>query len=503
MAMEFDPHKERTRAVAATGVILFIFALWLGLEAPRGTLWGTDDLLTAERTREMLVTGEYGVVHYNFHRSFEKPPLQYWLTCLTLPRFQNRALAVRIWPLVYGVCTAIALAWLVFLIKPDRPCLIPLTIGLLVSGPLFSTESSRGMLDIGLTFYTTLVFVFAELARKKPAWWLAVAGACWLGSLQKVPVPFLVWMLIILVRLMNRDERARLRTGAGWLVGSVLLAIAAMSIWPLLQVLKYGMQPGVLFQDEVVDWLGPEGLGQFPYFRIIIAMCLHPGGVCGFLSLIALFVTLFSRKERTPLPAREIALVTLIFLILTIVSNFRDIRYVLPVFPGLCLLLALGFFRFLNKPPVRTRAIVVLIIVLGAGFIHAEIHINHRRRYLEDEKVTAEKLGELQKPGTTTILVKAVNVGNDLLYASFYLFHGNFRFPVTKMTKEEIRANPPKPPLVGAAVARDFPVVQELYPNVLVRFTRAQFICWEVTATPSSSALNQPAKNGDGPSTEK
>jgi hypothetical protein len=68
------------------------------------------------------------------------------------------------------------------------------------------------------------------------------------------------------------------------------------------------------------------------------------------------------------------------------------------------------------------------------------------------------------------------------MWDSFYLFHGNFRFPVTKLTTDEIRATPPKPPLIGAAVARDFPVVQQLYPNVQVELTRAQFVCWRVPA---------------------
>src|SRR6266581_8312819 len=189
--IETDPggfYRQRAQAVAVTGFIILAFAVWLGLEAPRGIMSGTDELLTAERTREMLMT-EPWVVHYNFHRSFEKPPLQYWLTSLTLPRFQNRAVAVRVWPLLYGVLTAIALGWLVFLVKPDEPWLIPLSVVILVSAPLFSTESARGLLDIGLTFFTLLTIVFAELARKNPAWWLAVAAACLLGSLQKIPLP--------------------------------------------------------------------------------------------------------------------------------------------------------------------------------------------------------------------------------------------------------------------------------------------------------------------------
>jgi hypothetical protein len=91
-------------------------------------------------------------------------------------------------------------------------------------------------------------------------------------------------------------------------------------------------------------------------------------------------------------------------------------------------------------------------------------------------------LGELQQPGTNTVLIKAIIPGNDLLWDSFYLFHGNFRFPVKKLTSDELRAYPPPPPLIGACIERDFPVVEEVYPNAEIVLTRAQFICWRVTA---------------------
>ena len=94
----------------------------------------------------------------------------------------------------------------------------------------------------------------------------------------------------------------------------------------------------------------------------------------------------------------------------------------------------------------------------------------------------ARKLGTLQQPGTETLLIKGIIPGSDLLWDAFYLFHGNFRFPLTRLTTDELRANPPKPPLIGASVARDFAVVKELYPNVQIELTRAQFICWQVRA---------------------
>src|SRR5438105_1038420 len=280
-------YRQRRRAVGVAGLIVFAFAGWLALEIPKGILAQTDELLTAERTREMLMT-EPWVVHYNFYLSFEKPPLQYWLSCLTLPRFENRSAAVRIWPLMYATLTAIVLGWLSLLLQPGRPWLMPLAAAILISCPLFSTEACRAMLDLGLTFFTTLAIAFAEFARKRPIWWLGVAIASWLASLQKIPLPFLIWVLIVIIRLTDRDERAGLRAGAPWLLGSMLVAIVLMSIWPLLQLLKYKMEIGSLFHEEVVVWLGPEGLGNRPYLEVPLKLALA-GGAAGLFLLLAPF----------------------------------------------------------------------------------------------------------------------------------------------------------------------------------------------------------------------
>lgn len=478
-ATSLDLAGERRRMMKVFGLIVAVFVLWLGFHIPWGTLTQTDELLTAERTREMLMT-EPWVVHYNFHLSFEKPPLQYWLSCLTLARFENRTLAVRVWPLAYGALTAIALGYLASLIQPERPKLIPLAAAMLVACPFFSTEASRAMLDVGLTLFTTLAIVFAELARKRPGWWFGVAIACWLGSLQKIPLPFLIWVIIVIARLIDRDERARLRNGSGWLIGSMVLAIVLMSLWPLLQVAKFGMSITTFYQDEVVDWLGPEGLGRRNYFHILLAFPFV-AGVSGLLLMIAPVVTLFSKREKPTAATREIAIVCISVIVLALLANFRSVRYLLPIVPCLCLLLAVIFCRFLEQgSKIRTRTLAALAIIVFGGLLQAEIQIILRPKNVADEKATAEKLGEMQQPGTKTVLIKAIHTGQDLMFDSFYLFHGNFRSRVLKYTVDEIRSKRPEPPLIGACVARDFPVVKEVYPGVEVKSVRAQFMCWEV-----------------------
>jgi len=495
---------KQVRPLAVAAILLVLVTAWLVSELPKGILTATDELLTAERTREMIVTGEKAVVHFNFRPSFEKPPLQYWLTSFTLPEFQNPSFAVRIWTLIYGVGTAIVLAWLATLIEPEKPWLVPLTVAVLLACPLFSTQATRGLLDIGLAFFTTLAVAFSELARKRPCWWFGVAIACWLGSLQKVPFPFLVWLLILLVRATSPADRPSLRSK--WLIVSLLAAAALVSIWPLIQVLKYNMPFGAVFYDQVVTWTGPTRLGSRPYFEVPLRMAIN-GGPCAVLGLAAPFVLVFRKDERVFPAARQLALVSLMVVVLVIVSNFRHVRYVIPIIPCLCLLLGLVFYRlFAQTILIRRLATVALAIVLMAGLAETEIQVTHLEgkpdkddpvnrllpflsvpKDVANEKLIAEKLGALQGDRTKIVLIESEQPGADLLWNSFYLFHGKLRSAVTNYTPDQLRERRPVPPLIGVCVTRDFPVVQELYPNAEVRLARAQFICWQVPADASAT----------------
>jgi 4-amino-4-deoxy-L-arabinose transferase-like glycosyltransferase len=466
-----------SRAVLAAVAIIFSVVCWLGLEAPKGTLTHTDELLTAERSREILLTGT-GVMHYNFQRSFEKPPLQYWLTAWTLSHFENRTLAVRIWPLLFGCFTLAATGWLVFLVAPNKPWLIPLTVAILASSPLFSPEAVRGFLDMGLTFFTIMTIVFAQLARRHPVWWLATAIACWLGSLQKIPLPFLVWVLIIIVRVASPVERSRIRSL--WLVTGLFLAVLAMSAWPLLQIFKYQMRPGAVFHQQVVVWTGPTGLGNRPYLAILFGLSTL-GGACGLISFFAAFSVLFSKREETPPAVKEIAIVSLVIIGLAIVTNFRGVRYIVPIIPCLCFLLGIVFYRFLERGPVlRRRAVIALVLLLTADFVHSAITITRRRKDVTDEKLIAEKLGTVQRREARTLLIRAEQPGIGLWWYSFYLFYGNLRFPVEPCTVEQIERDPPKPPVVGVCVSEDLLAIRNKYPNLRVELACARFVCWQV-----------------------
>jgi 4-amino-4-deoxy-L-arabinose transferase-like glycosyltransferase len=457
--------------VAAALLIVCVF-IWLGFEIQKGRLTNTDELVTAERSREMLLTHQW-TVQFNFQPSLEKPPLQYWLTTLTLPHIGQHEAAVRIWPLIFGTLTAAALAWLAFLIDRDRSWLVGLSVALLASSPLFLFEVSRALLDSGLMFFVTLAIIFAQMTRKHPAWWLAVAIACGLGTLQKIPLGFLIWLIILIVRFSSVNERPALRSW--WLLAAVLLGGTTIAIWPLFELWKFHASLADIFRlQEAVILTGPTRLGARPYLEIPMRLTIM--WPVGSFALLAPIWILFSKRAQTEM--KEISIVCLAVIVLAIVFNFRSARYMVPLIPCLCLLLAVTLlWLFQKRGLARMTTIIAALSMFIAGFIQAKLEIDHRRKEPADQIEIAQQIGSLQKPDTHTVIVRFS--GGSVLYDSFYLFYGDLHYPVTKLSPDQLRVASLPRPAIGVCAAENLPLVREKYGDVDVALQRGDFICWQ------------------------
>lgn len=464
--------------VSSAALLIIAVTAWLAFQIPKGVLTYPDELLTAERSREMLLKGR-ATVQFNFRPSFAKPPLQYWLTTFILPRIANSSTAVRIWPLACGVLSAIALGCLAFLVAPDRPWLIPLAVAIYVSCPLFSTEAIRALLDTGLVFFTTLAIGFAQLARRNAIWWLAVAIACWLGALQKIPLILLVWAIIIAVRFFDMKERANLRNI--WLVGSGILSVALIAIWPVFQNLHYHMPLLRAFAgDDPSALFGERHLGARPYFEIFDGL-VASGWAGGIFALFAAFAAIIAKHRNVP--AREMSILAFAVVALALVFNFRSVRYVLPIIPCLSVVLALSLSDIAQRNNQnRVRTIVFAGIFVIAGFVQAFIKMHHRGPDASAEQRVARTLGSMQGKGIETILVEPSQRKRDLRSNAFYLFHGDMKFPLKRRNIEELREAGPPRPAVGVCSASDQSAVKELYRDVDFVVMDGRIVCWRTGA---------------------
>jgi 4-amino-4-deoxy-L-arabinose transferase-like glycosyltransferase len=449
-------------------------AVWLCSEMSRGDMVNADELRTAERSREMLLRGR-STVFFNFKPSFAKPPLQYWLTSLTLSRFSNPAAGVRIWSITYAVLTVCALALLAFTVGPGEAWLVPISVALAVSCPFISAESVRGYLDMGLAFFTTAAIVCSQLARKEPRWWLGVAVACWLSALQKVPLVLLIWLIVVTVRYFDPLELRTLKTK--WLPLSFLLAFALVAIWPVFQFVYYHMPLARAFTgDDLPVLLGPKRLGANLVFEVVTRF-LGTGWIGGPFAVIAAIGLLSLRYGRNARPVREIAIIALTLTILALVFGFRSVRYLIPVIPAFCLVLAFAIL-FLGRK-WRWAAILFPTALVIGGVIQSQTKIRSRQQNATAETRMAEELGRQQNENATILLIKSSNQNDrELLYTHFYLFYGNLRYPVERQTLSQVQQSPPHLPATGVCLARDFPIIRGLLPEAKVVRREGKFVCW-------------------------
>ncbi len=421
----------------------------------------------------MLLLGR-GAVRDNFAVTVLKPPLQYWLTTLTLPRFEKPEMAIRIWSLLFGTLTAIATGWLIYLIEPTRPWLIPLSLALLVTCPLFLMETTSGRLDSGLTLFTTLGIVFAQLARREPKWWLGVAIICWLCTLQKIPLVALIWFIIVAVRCFSPSQRATLRSL--WLPGSFLLALVLMAIWPLIQMTKHGVPLiDFFFFDEALIMVSQSQLGAKPFLEVPFRLVTT--WPCGAVALFAAVAVQFGGKKDSRPAAVELSFITLTVLLLVVLVGFRNGRYLMPLLPCFCVLLApLLFSLWENRRPITS---FLLLFVAVSSLLGPEIGrriVEGRRRDYSEQRLIADTLGALQQGEGTQIVVLEPDKG--VLPEEFYLFYGNLRTPVETWSAANLGAAHPSRPAIGVCNIRDFGAVRENYRDVRIEMAQGQFICW-------------------------
>ncbi len=458
--------------IVIAGLMIVIVFSWLGTQSATGLLNTGDEFFTAERSREMLLCGPWAVRN-NFEVIGLKPPLQYWLTTLTLPRMQNRELAVRIWPLIYGALTAIAVGWLMYVVDPTRPWLIPLSIGLLLTCPIFLRETYRALLDSGLTFFTTVAIACAQLARNRPKWWLGVALTCWLGALQKIPLILLLWLIIIAIRLFRPEGQNILRSG--WLWIAMIATAFALAAWPLIEMFQFRLTLADFFRfAEVLD-LAKRRASRI-YLEIPLRlMTAWPGGI---FALAAAASLPFGAIKKSRSAIIEVSVISGALLALSIAANLRNVRYVLPIIPCLCVLLALFVYGMMERrKPFHTVAVVIAALLSVAGLGVGRWIIKHDHVDLAQEATMARELGAQPSSDSRLILMEG---NNGLQREEFYLFYGDLKFPLANFSVAQIRQNPPRPPLLGICLARDLPVLRDQFPNLKIAAQTGELIRWQV-----------------------
>lgn len=216
-----------------------------------GSLEFWDEALTAERSREFLVTGDWLTPQSNLIRNFSKPPVYYWLTAVTFRVLGQTEFAIRLWSVMFGLGCLLAVGSLAGS-AARNPWAGLLGAFLLATNPHWINLTRQGMPDSGLVL--GMLGGIAWLLRgSTPARRVVWSAFCFaFGSLVKNPLALLGALVPFVEFRLVRREAQRARE----VLQSVGLAAVLILAWYGVQVLRWG--PAV-----VEDFFGYNVVARF------------------------------------------------------------------------------------------------------------------------------------------------------------------------------------------------------------------------------------------------
>lgn len=413
------------------GAALFFAALWLRLDS--GRLWHHDEILTAERAREMLVSSDPGAVRLNGRPNFHKPPLQYWATAgllRLLPGQPERA--VRLPSALAAALCLLATAALGRVAWPDDPLAGP-AAALALAGCGFWVHFARmGMLDTGAALGVAVTLLGAEVARQRGdarGWWLAGAAAT-LGAWQKAPYALGAWALSLLGRMRNGELPPAPGRWPRTLRAALLATGALVLVWPLAQMARFGWTEVFRGQSDNTGNLftANKSAGFQPW--LYLWWLVRDWGAFGLLAPVAAGAALWRGVSRGDPFRREAAAMLALGWGVVVCLPFRTERYLVFLLP-LAALLTVRLLRRDAAGRPRRRGGALLAAALASTVPVASFHYLKKTPDRADLHAAARSLGAActADPAAVPVVERALETGINV--PDFVLFYGELRRPVS------------------------------------------------------------------------
>jgi len=382
-------------------LLLAILALALFLPGIAARdLWNPDEPRYAQVAREMLDSGELLVPHLNGRVYSEKPPLQFWaIAIFGWLRGGVDEVAAR----VPAVLSAVAATLLVFAMGRrlfDRETGW-IAAAAFATGAKILWQGRVGQIDMLLIALVTAAMYFwtRGYLERRPLFFRLFFLACGFATVAKGPVGLLPPLLSIVAfcLLARRRELLReMRIGTG-----LLLWAAPVAAWLLPAAVHAGrayLETMVLrqnFERYADPW---HHFQPWHYYLQVLPADFFPWSLLLPGALVAGWLHLRGERRERFLWTLSWVGVTLLFFSL---SPAKRTVYILTMYPGLALALAVGLVELRRRWP-RGRAWVEAPLLLLAGLAGAAIAALPRFAARHAEEVS--RIGTWLVPAVAALL---------------------------------------------------------------------------------------------------
>jgi 4-amino-4-deoxy-L-arabinose transferase-like glycosyltransferase len=379
-----DLHRNRT--LNWTLLIAFAAALLAVLGAR--TLVPPDEGRYAEMAREMFASGDWITTRLNGIKYFEKPPLQTWMNALSFTLFGLGEWQARLWT---GLCGLLGVVLTGIAGRRVFGARIGFYAALVLGSSFYWVAGSQmNSLDMSLSAMMTVALCGLLVAQRDAALpaerrnWMLL---CWAGMALAVLSKGLIGLVLpgavlVLYTLVTRDWQlwTRLHLGKG-----LLLFLLITAPWFVLVALANPEQPHFFFIHEHFDrFLLKEHNREAPWW---LFFALIAGGSLPWLGVLGPGLILGARRHsdadadddvrhkagtrfRPRFRPRLMLLVWVVFITLFFTKSHSKLPgYILPVFPAIALLVAVGLDVGTRRSRMLTAGITALLGAAVLSFV--------------------------------------------------------------------------------------------------------------------------------------
>ncbi|MEO8050273.1 MAG: glycosyltransferase family 39 protein [Acidobacteriota bacterium] len=353
-AIELSP-RSYFRAFAVLTAIGFLVPIRVG------DLPGYDDARYALVAKQIVISGDWLNTQYNGTPDFEHPPLLEWIQAAFFSVFGVSDAVAKVPSALLGLGTVLLAAWLARRLTGD-PWLGVLAMFTLASSAYFVKYTARAMTDVPVTFFFLAAMCAWLLTEDDPRWYLAAGAFTAMALMTRGLIGFALPAIFGLDLMI-----ARRRPHWGYAFAALAVAILPLVFWYWRLIDHYGQ----VFYTAHEAWLDREAFGALspswrrytgvPEYLFMLAKSYWPWlpfAIAGMVAVIR------GRQRRLYLLLIWFGVV----LLMCGAARSRVLRYILPAYPALSILAAIGLVSLIPVRFIR-KGLLFAAPVLAVGVL--------------------------------------------------------------------------------------------------------------------------------------
>jgi|GEM_PF-3173801 len=392
-------------------IFVSFFYLWSLSSLP---ITAYDESIYAQVTRDTMGSGQILTLKHFDQNWFEKPPLYFWLSMPLVKIFGDTEIAYRLISSLSAI-SAILLCFLLVKKLTNKTYLALLSAFIFSIIPFFYITSRQVRLDTPLSalmLATVYLLVLGWRQNKKLIYVLPIIALGFL--LKSFAILVVIPILFIFSFIYKKWDWLKNK----WLWYGLPIALIITLPWHIYQYMVWGQA----FLQKYIGWniisrvnegfSIEEKINHLEYFNKLWAFAQPWWQI--FLLAIVIFLILnhFFIKNKNTNKLFWSSLITVAFGILFFsFSKTKITTYLIPIFPYLAIVIALGFYALINKGKNKILQILYLLILIVLSFYSITLSMGTNDKILKTLHFDFDY--DLKEIG---LLIKNDNIENSNIY---------------------------------------------------------------------------------------